>query len=558
MTHWAQLGLARTDDAGEIRRAYARKLKTIDVDADPQAFVALREALNQALWDAEDARWQAQEDARAAEEDAQSPDPADTLLVDLPREDGRDSIWRELEDVAAREDGASPLPLPADDRDAPGQAAPNPEAAAQEARNARFAALEQLLFPGENAPPADPDALDAALRAILDHPDMETIDHSARVEAWLADALYHAIPHSDPIIGVAIDRFGWAQRLGNWDQPWILDALVRRRESFRFMQDVATPGHALHRAWRDLQSDRESLGLFTIGRRGEIEQLLGAIRRDYPDAEAALNPRRVALWEERLGGGVKGGLTWAMFIFWGLFILAKIFTATNGSTSTSQRSVSAPPPIVRTYIDADTDLDPIVRRVSGHQIDVLDIKTGNSVLYRNLVRRWEEARADNEQSNVFDGDVHDMLTRAIGNSLRSGGYTLQSTYWQYHRDRIIWLRSRGVEDCDGRRQQGLLPSLPPELVERWGQIKAQALLTPAGPSVPPLSEDATFSFRIPGPVVETIARQTDLDGSALSNALLGRGPPTANCTASIALIDAALALPERRGAPLLRDMSRGL
>lgn len=46
---WDELGIAPTADQGAIRRAYAGRLKTIDVDRDPAAFIALRQAFTDAL-----------------------------------------------------------------------------------------------------------------------------------------------------------------------------------------------------------------------------------------------------------------------------------------------------------------------------------------------------------------------------------------------------------------------------------------------------------------------------------------------------------------------------
>ncbi len=58
-TAWAELGIARTRDQAAIRRAYAARLKTIDIDRDPAAFMRLR---------------QAYEDARAGAMEAEEPE----------------------------------------------------------------------------------------------------------------------------------------------------------------------------------------------------------------------------------------------------------------------------------------------------------------------------------------------------------------------------------------------------------------------------------------------------------------------------------------------------
>jgi hypothetical protein len=46
---WDVLGIAPTDDPAAVRRAYAARLKLLDVDRDPAAFIRLRAALDDAL-----------------------------------------------------------------------------------------------------------------------------------------------------------------------------------------------------------------------------------------------------------------------------------------------------------------------------------------------------------------------------------------------------------------------------------------------------------------------------------------------------------------------------
>ena len=51
---WSSLGIDPTGDERTIKRAYAKKLKAIDVEAEPAKFIALRRQYDDALWQA---RW---------------------------------------------------------------------------------------------------------------------------------------------------------------------------------------------------------------------------------------------------------------------------------------------------------------------------------------------------------------------------------------------------------------------------------------------------------------------------------------------------------------------
>lgn len=74
MTPWDILGIARTTDEREIRKAYARVLKTIDQELEPEKFIALREALDAARNEAYYASLEQEEEAGAEEDIFDNPD----------------------------------------------------------------------------------------------------------------------------------------------------------------------------------------------------------------------------------------------------------------------------------------------------------------------------------------------------------------------------------------------------------------------------------------------------------------------------------------------------
>jgi hypothetical protein len=293
---WDTLGLKRTDDVAAIRKAYARRLKATDVDADPAAFIALRGALERAL---ADARWGAVEEG---EEDEPAFEPAFDAAFEEAAFGGGN--WR---DGQAIEMGLTF----------------EPPATAGDPGASPYRRLDALLF-GQGKDFPDPDALIAAVRDILADPELANVDRAAQAEQWLAGTLYDSIPCSDPVIALVVGHFGWEQGAGRWDQPFLFEEIVARHRAILLLDHVAEPGHVMHKAYLDLISPEEKLGLdrFFIG--GSVRRLLTLIRERCPSAEDDLNAHRVALWDDRHGHSISSGLRGAAALFWLAFVAFKL------------------------------------------------------------------------------------------------------------------------------------------------------------------------------------------------------------------------------------------
>jgi hypothetical protein len=294
---WTTLGLKRTSDVAEIRRAYARKLKQTDVDGNPEAFIALRQALERALQQARYGQHRARAAAPNAFEKA-SPDLQVAIREAAPVE-AAVPTEEALPSAPSREEPAVPpetkrgIPIDQIVPDERWIEEPAVHASARpdghEQAEINFAELDRLLYADAEAWP-HPDALVAAVRAILDHPDMENVDRHAGVGRWLAGTLAHAIPRSDPALSAAAEHFGWGNAPDQWDQPWEIVAVSARARALRAWEQLSDPSHAYHRAWRELTSEEPKLGLSRFWMTSKVGRLLGIIRRECPELESMLAP----------------------------------------------------------------------------------------------------------------------------------------------------------------------------------------------------------------------------------------------------------------------------
>jgi hypothetical protein len=277
---WALLGIAPTQDARAVKRAYGRLLKDIDVDADPAAFIRLHGARDLALrWGVETPEWEPQDGI----------DGADALW---PEEE-----WRTLLDAGGLPAGTGGRGFDLDFAGGLEPAGREPVAGGDARLNAASAALARLLF--DPAPPA-PDAVEATGIATLAACAEASVDDAATTEEWLLSALAASIPRSDPLIVPAARYFGWEDAVRTRGRRFSIDLhdLLDRRAA----RDVVARCRAHrdsdhHRALLELAGPpRARLGLFGLGLAKEVRNFLDTVVAPQPMVEHDLDPDNLAWW----------------------------------------------------------------------------------------------------------------------------------------------------------------------------------------------------------------------------------------------------------------------
>lgn len=268
---WDQLGLDATDDTRAIRRAYSRRLKAIDVDADPGAFITLRHALDTAL-------------ALAA-----SMAPALEPIVSGGHDDGLSLTPPELK--PQRDRAFEP------EQPAPERARPEVQFTDGDIDPAIPARLNALLF-DESALGASPDQIRSLTKTLLAQAANARIDKVANIEAWLAVTIANAIPRSDVMIDLAVKHFRWAEEKEGQRKSPALEAILNQQADLHFLEEIAEPDHRLHAAYQALKAPPSIWTGLVVGRklRDQVEALLGLTRRNHPKTLAKFDAKTVKWW----------------------------------------------------------------------------------------------------------------------------------------------------------------------------------------------------------------------------------------------------------------------
>lgn len=527
---WRVLGIAPTSDAREIRRAYARTLKTIDVEGDPESFVGLREAYEQATALAE-----------AGEVDVATPE-----IVAEPTDDER---WSGPGETIAQDEPASE-PEPAIEAGGGGHADPWREAAIAAAEHGGQALERLLLAHREDWVFASPDEA----RTMLDHwgaitadPRLEEIDFHSRVEAWIGEVAARATPFSDPILLPVAERFGWIAQAGTIGQPPAVRYLVDRLHLLGFVEQVNERKHPLHKAWVELTTpagEGSRRGWGASGRR--VKELLVLIRRDYPALERELDSWRVSLWENPGGHSVG----WPG-IGVGIVVALQLLRFCAVPADNPPRSPAPFVTVDRALTQPAADIDEAVKTLSGDHVDGTAVRTDNPALYDDLVRIWTRAEQDRDNPARFQTNIAVLLNERFRRVYDKADYKHIAALRRVELDAALYFRDRNADLCSNPWSGQGAADVPEELTRRRHDAIYDILLS-SGADRP--GHEPKTTFTIPGTISDRARKRAGLPRAVFSAALMQEGTSAQRCTTRIALLQALLAAPSADSIKVLRAM----
>jgi hypothetical protein len=513
---WRVLGLDPTDDRAAIRRAYADKLRQLDIDRDVEGYTRLRGARDHALALARS--------AAVAEADAREP-----VLVD----DGWEEAPAEAEPDAFPDDAADASPVPPAEPDEPKP----PQI------------LLEILFPqGETSEePLTADELaraEQAQAAILAQAETSSIDEQAGIENWLAHHLASAWPRSAWLVEEAAGAFGWLDEAGQLGERQAVHFLNQRLKGMRFVAKVQRPSHPLHKAWAELS--RPGLkGSFAFMRasKDDVQRLLAGIRERYPEVERHLDPERVGSWEATFEESPWSPWTivWRIImVVWVLSLVSRLFVPAD----------SADPPIpakIEWSAAQSTEL-------FGSSFSDEALRDGAPDLSRTLD---SGAQYDIylDEPVVETADLLRQLRLVTLFSARDASFEELVAIKQLKLDLLQVAREQGgSSDCLAYARDGLFREdlrVDAELRDKERALAARLLL--AGRLRPSSASIPTQAY-IPGSVIEQIVRTTGFSEETVASAARGEGDDAVLCDYQIALLEAVLRRPGDVSEDLLRMM----
>lgn len=588
---WRRLKLARTEETAAIRRAYAARLKELDLDRDAAEYADLRAAREIAL------RWAAgRQQARTAPPQSErpvsptpdepgaerttwpyaaplvsrgDPDPGLTLALSAAEADpylvlgpgpARHGEIREIREI--RLPAGDPFAVP------PLPEAPGERASLIQPDRGRDTAFYNALFPGgepgeEALAGAELASAKGHFRAILRQAQEGNLALSEATDNWLADILARAWPRSAPFVAEAAEAFAWREQAGLLGERGAVAFLNARLKGMRFHERVLEPDHVLHKAWAELARPGAASTLHRLRvARGDVEQLIAGVRKNFPELEHFWDPQRVASWEGAAGGSGNGPGVW----IWVLIAFGVIRLLASLPGSNDREAVAAPP---SAYLDetqpaARELLEDTVKSVFGADVGTDTLERLNPELAKTFRANLPSAsRVDTaltppdqrtSRNEEYLAKMRNLVRDRVHRAARAAGDPDLGKAMELRLAYLVAARRLGPEACMEIYRLAEVPagvSLDASVIVREQALAARflrdGLLAPPGPQ-------KSSQASVPGPMVEKVLRETALSPAQLTKAMQGEGSDANRCAVSIALIRAALknSGPERQ--PILRTL----
>ncbi len=515
---WRTLGIDPTEDRAAIRRAYAAKLKLLDVDREIEAYTRLRDARDQAL-------------ALAArlEPVAIDHNGDDPRAADVGGDINQPSL---LDDGGTRDEMDARKPEPRD---------PTPPEI-----------LLTILFPnGEQTDrPLEQDEWEIAARAlaaIIGEAQEATVDQHGVIEEWLAHHLASAWPRSAPLLEDAVAAFDWLDEAGRLNERPAIAFINQRLRGMRFHANVQQPDHKSHKIWAEL-SKPGSKGAFAFMRVGkdDVRNMLVGIRAHFPEIERHLDPERVASWEATFEESPWSPWTvvWRIIVVvWILSTVARLFT---------------PAPAPEVQLQDEIAWNAI--QVDDLIIELFGERLNDDTLLAEAPDLWDAIRRASSRQGRSSGYVDDtgrqLLIALRGQTqlaARDADFETLIAIKQVKLDLLQFVREqRDAWDCLRYAREGTFPANVAVSDDLRAKERELAVRLAGADLLLPSDSQFPTTARIPGPVIEQIIRSTGLSEEVVRRAAGDRGDADELCNYRIALLEAVLQRPADVSADLLR------
>ena len=569
---WQRLGIEATGDAATIRKAYAKRIRAMDLDADAEGYAALRQARDTAL---QLARTIAAEMPAAPAEEADNPAPAepDTAALaaagarwtyaapQLPGDWERDAGLsvpaepspgdamppRTAPDFGGHGLSGTEIPLSAADPFAPLHLGGCDEAATLgvspgETPCIRLAALltPQGQFEGEPMSDAEIEKACGCLRAVIDDVHTSSIARQDEIETWLADLLVKSWPRCAPLLETATAAFGWQREWGKIDARPAVEHLGARLRGYRFQQAVRDPAHRHHRAWTELSRSGPA-GPFRFLRThpGDVASLLARIRKHFPELEWHFDPDRVASWESGFRWP-RGTITFACLLI--LALAHVLLTLPGPAPQASSPGRSAAPLTGQAPATAiDRPVAAAIADSFGKDKDIAWLRQHQPGLAQVLTANARHALDKGEDQQAVVRKAADIVRERV---YRDGRLLTGDDFETTMHLRLGQLRAAqatGAAACERLMHASWLDSaVPVPAALRDRERRFAAALAERGLLKAPDRFEGS-SARIPPELIARVMRETRLDREQVAAALQGQGSAARQCAVIIALLDATLA-----------------